>query len=243
MPAVMWGTKERDETVGAMAMDCPACFERTVADVCVISQASHVYFIAGRFRETARYAICRLCGSFVAVPTGSGEPVEIAPETVLADDDLVRQTHPALLELEPGPPPGAEPPPEGLSHAHMAFVKSIPEALKRRSRKVGGWSGGVAVLGLLSAIAMAAVVNGTAGPEAALGLGAVVLAGAAAGAVWLHLDLVHGGVARRRRAGLRRLLEHTGTDYNSLVAAVAYLDKGRGKALRHLRKARDAYLT
>lgn len=98
---LVWGTRVKEEPIGAIAIDCPACGERVIADTFKVLQASHLYFIRGKYKEVQKYAKCRLC----AVPSAFPEKAipKSSPEinNVIPSKDFINETNPSLNNLQP----------------------------------------------------------------------------------------------------------------------------------------------
>jgi hypothetical protein len=96
---LVWGTRIKEELIGSIAIDCPFCGERVIADSFKVLKAPHLYFIRGKFKEIQRYAKCRLCAVPSQLPKATTPKSPPEPNIVSPSKDFIRETNPKLEEI------------------------------------------------------------------------------------------------------------------------------------------------
>ena len=97
---IVWGNRIKEELMGSIAIDCPVCGERVVADAFKVFKAPHLYFIRGKYVEIQRYAKCRLCAVPSQLPKETIPKLPPEPNIVNPPQNFIRETNP-LLEKTP----------------------------------------------------------------------------------------------------------------------------------------------
>jgi hypothetical protein len=246
MPAVVWGTKVKEEEGGVLAMRCPFCGELTVGDELVFSKASHVYFISGSYKEYARLARCRLCG----IPTSMSDNMRAVDGTtvnqVVPDADLIERTNP---DVEQQRVPEITDLPEGVGRQQWAFLVGLGQAMAEKSKNLSGWTGALGIAMSIVLLVLGISLTVKYGPtryfenSPLLAIGGVLVPVVIALLwVWrIHRKLVDRALPQEMSEPLRRFLDYTGTTYDDLLLAAAALGRDGRKAYGHLDRARWRY--
>ena len=96
---IIWGTKITRKRLGRIADYCPFCDDARACDVREVSSVGHLYYIPlGRRRVIGWESRCRRCKEPLAISNeGPGpRPIKVRRHTTL--EELVDQTHPALVD-------------------------------------------------------------------------------------------------------------------------------------------------
>ena len=244
MPAVIWGTKVKEEAGGACAHLYPGCGEVTVADEFIVSKAQHIYFIHGTFEEAQRYVCCRLCGTASESPSGCKMTPSDRETGFIPSDEFSAATSPALARGNTPEQPDLELP-HGVSRLHWALLRTINGALARQNDddKVTGFTGGLALISMAPVFFLAVKVWNWSKENGGVTLAVMLCVGASVfGAIYfLHSSLVNRAVRKQVKPYVINCMRHTGSRIQDLADAAISLGKDFRKAARHLTKCTGSY--
>ncbi len=154
--AIVWGTKIREVDLGSVGLNCAWCGEVTVGDCVRVDEASHVYYIRGKFKEKGRYLRCRLCAIAQGVTEPDLKPERINEEMVWPSREILAATNPVLAAHphEPAPLDGELPP--GINRRQWAFLSGLESAMERERAedRVGGNIQGLVVLSAIACVGL-----------------------------------------------------------------------------------------
>lgn len=239
--AVVWGTRVREARLGSIGYRCELCGELAVGDCFSVETADHVYYIRGKYRETARFVRCRACGSELEPPGPDLFPEEVDEATVLAAEEFVARTNPAqsgsggtpLLELGELP--------AGVTRHQCAMIHAIRMAMDREAAddRVGGNMKGLVILATFAILfglvfSVVGVREDRVLPVVALFVVVGVLVGI--GLYRLHRWLPVRATVRRIGPNLRRAMAATGETRETLLYAAHALEGDDPKARRVLER-------
>ena len=244
MPAVVWGTRVKEELGGACAHLCAGCGEVTVADEFIVSEAQHIYFIHGVYKEAQRYVCCRLCGIASKLPPGCKVAPADSLVTFIPSEEFIAATNPRLAQDCTPESVGTEFP-HGVSRIQWAVLNTINSALARQNDddKVTGFTGGLALIAMLGVVFSMVKVWDWSNENGAVTAGVLLcVAVVVFGAICiLHSFLVNRAVTKQVRAYVLNCLRHTGSSVRDLADAAMTLGRNFRKASRHLKKCAGSY--
>ncbi|XOF33606.1 MAG: hypothetical protein ACL93V_16680 [Candidatus Electrothrix sp. YB6] len=94
---LVWGTRIKEEPIGSVAIDCPACGERVIADTFRVLKASHLYFIRGKYKEVQKYVKCRLCAVPSELPERAIPKSSPSSNIITPSANFIKESNPELI--------------------------------------------------------------------------------------------------------------------------------------------------
>jgi len=98
---LVWGNRVKEEPIGSIAINCPACGERVIADTFRVLKASHLYFIRGRFKEVQKYVRCRLCAVPSELPQETNPKQPPSSFDLTPSNEFIKDTNPQIINVTP----------------------------------------------------------------------------------------------------------------------------------------------
>lgn len=151
---IVWGTRVKEEPAGSVAIDCPVCGERVIADTFKVLKASHLYFIRGKYKEAQRYVRCRLCGVPSELPYQANS--ETSPEfnVIVPSNNFINETNPGLSKLSSKPSDKVFNVPDGSQRHIFALFQGIFYEINKQksSSKAAGNAEGLIMIVLMTGL-------------------------------------------------------------------------------------------
>lgn len=234
----VWGTRVKEDKLGAIAIDCPICGERVISDCFVVYKASHMYFIRGKFKEVGRYLRCRLCLNASRLPDSVSTKVS-SPDQIVPSMEFIKDTNPNLLEGDKQELKFDNEFPVGVTRLRWALCNGILQAIRgqNNSSKAAGNAEGLIIMVLMVALFSSMLVYHRFQQSPMIPLAILIaLTVSLVGALYVLQDiLMFRAVYKLINKDIQRYLYHQNENYNVLLNCAVSLGRPFKKVAKYLK--------